>query len=191
MAQWIGYIELNADEYSTYDEWRTFCLNNGMDFDNKWGNQCVDTPVILWYQYGLNFKCGSVGYAYMAWTVDKYTNAQTPFIAIDSPNQIKRGDCVVFSNAINAFGHVGFADEDYDSATEPGYINILGQNEGQGSEHGTTSIIAPYPKNAILGAFRNTNWDGDVPPPSPDPPSPTFTKGKFPWVLYARKLRNR
>lgn len=205
MAQWNGYIVLDQNEYSTYDEWRAFCTNNGMNFDYYtesygWGNQCVDVPVILWYQYGLNFKCGSVGYAYMAWTVDKYTNAQTPFIAIDDPTQIKRGDCVIFSNAINTFGHVGFADEDYATSADPNYLNMLGQNEGQGVWN-TVSIVAPYPKYAILGAFRNTYWNGVTPPtpptPPPTPPTPPPTPApytsyrKFPWVLKGRKTRNQ
>ena len=36
------------------------------------------------------------------------------------------------------------------------------------------------------------HYDGSVPPTPPTPPTPTERKKtKFPWVLYARKFRNR
>ena len=36
------------------------------------------------------------------------------------------------------------------------------------------------------------HYDGTTPPTPPTPPTPTTeTKTKFPWVLYARKLRNK
>lgn len=37
-------------------------------------------------------------------------------------------------------------------------------------------------------------WDGTTPPEPPEPPEPPvggFKKTKFPWVLYAKKLRKK
>lgn len=30
-----------------------------------------------------------------------------------------------------------------------------------------------------------------APPPTPTPPTPTKKDHKFPWVLYAKKIRNK
>ena len=40
--------------------------------------------------------------------------------------------------------------------------------------------------NVVSGPYI---YDGTPIPPTP--PTPTFKKGKFPWVLYARKLREK
>ena len=110
-------------------------------------------------------------------------NARPPFIQIPNVNEIKRGDIVVFNRAGSFYtGHIGYADEDYNGS---GRINILGQNQGQGTASGTPSNVVNFSIANILGAFRNTNWK-----PAPQP-TPTTKKSHFPWVLYSKKFRNK
>ena len=91
----------------------------------------------------------------------------------------------------NPPGHIGFADEDYNGS---GYIKILGQNQGSGGtpppiinpNGGTTANVNNlYVLSDFLGAFRYKSWHTHPIIRS----KPTTTK--FPWVLYARKLRDR
>lgn len=190
--QVFGHVKLLANQYDTYDHWRTFCLTHGIDFDMSFGNQCWDVPALLWFQYGLTFLTGN-GMAYGTWVYMRDANAKFPFIkvgedsspAMERKKQIKRGDCVVFAaSGLNYTGHVAFADEDYNGTDT---LNCLGQNQGQGTRWYTPSNIKPLNLRSFLGAFRNTNWK------SAPPPEPTgFTlKREFPWVLYANKFRNR
>ena len=169
----------------TYNEWRGYLLTHGVNVDWSYGNQCWDSCALLWYQYGLELKTGPLGFAFECWTVSKDENARPPFIKITDKEKIKRGDCVVF-NRVGSYrtGHIAFADEDYQGRQN---ILCLGQNQGQGIGPGTPSNIAPMNLANFLGAFRNTKWN---PEPEPGPPTPGTVKDKrFPWVLYARKLR--
>ena len=114
-------------------------------------------------------------------------NARPPFILITNKYEIKRGDIVVFDkNASYYSGHIAFADQDYSGGSR---ISCLGQNQGQGISSGTPSNVRSLNANEILGAFRNTNWI--VTPPTPPTPTPSGRSGKFPWVLYARKIRQK
>lgn len=166
----------------TYDEWRGYLLTTGVNVDFAFGNQCYDSCALLWYQYGLRLQTGN-GYAYGCWTLMRDRNARPPFIQITRKEDIKRGDVLVFNHHGSFYtGHICFADEDYNGP----YINCLGQNQGQGTGYGTPSNIVRMSLNNFLGAFRNTKWEH-----SPEPtPTPTRSK-KFPWVLYANKLRHR
>lgn len=168
--------------HATYDEFRDYALNHGVNVDYSYGNQCWDICALLWYQYGLRLYTGPEGYAYECWTVSKDINASPPFVKITDINDVKRGDVVVF-NKFGSYstGHIGFADSDYTS----GSMQILGQNEGQGTSSGTPSIVANYNPSNFIGAFRNTRWHS-IPP---TPPSPSEKREGFPWVLYANKLR--
>lgn len=169
----------------TYDEFRSYALTHGVNVDFAWGNQCWDICALLWYQYGLRLQTGN-GYAWGCWTLMRYQNARSPFILITNKYEIKRGDVVVFDkNASYYSGHIAFADQDYSGGSR---ISCLGQNQGQGTGYGTPSNIKSLNANEILGAFRNTNWI--VTPPTPPTPTPSRS-GKFPWVLYARKLRQK
>ena len=194
MAQQImGYQYLLANQYDTYDHWREFCLTHGINVDFSHGNQCWDVPALLYFQYGLRFYTGN-GYAYGTWTIMRDANAKLPFIKVGDDNLsamerktlIKRGDIIVFSaGGLNYTGHVGFADSDYTGDIMP----ILGQNQGQGSAHGTPSNIVNWNLSRFLGAFRNTNWQQT---PTPQPVvSSKRSENKFPFVLYADKLRNQ
>ena len=186
MAQQVtGHVYLSPSQFDTYDHWRYFCLTHGVDFDGWYGNQCYDICALLYFQYGLTFYLGWVGYAYEAWTQSKYLNARSPFIAIDNIWQVKRGDLLVFGTGWSIYGHVAFADEDYNGGSK---IWCVGQNQGQGIAWGTPSISAPLDVWNFIGAFRNTNWSSTP----PTPPSPVSEKGKgFPWAVLTRKLRQR
>ena len=50
-----------------------------------------------------------------------------------------------------------------------------------------TALGIPYARGTIV------HYDGSVVPPEPEPPTPTeeIKTKRFPWVLYARKFRNR
>lgn len=90
-------------------------------------------------------------------------------------------------------GHIAFADEDYDRS---GYIAVLGQNQGTGgtpppvfpSDGGSTTNVNRLSVSNFAGAFRYRDWQHT--PPTPPVPSRLREK-RFPWVLYANKLRNK
>ena len=110
-------------------------------------------------------------------------NAVHPFTDIyTGPQGIRRGDIVVFSpTSDNPAGHIAYADEDYKGGST---LNCLGQNQGSGSGiSGLPFNIWPNNASEIIGAFRNTNWQGTQ-------PTPTTKKHRFPWVLYSRRFRN-
>lgn len=171
--------------HDTYDQYRSFCLTHGINVDYTWGNQCWDSCALLWFQYGLILQTGN-GYAYGCWELRRYQNAVPPFKMITRVEDIKRGDIIVFNRHGSFFtGHIAFADEDFNGTNT---IKTLGQNQGQGVEAGTPSNIIDSSLTWFLGAFRNENWV--VIPPTP--PTPTATTQKhFPWVLYAKRLRQR
>ena len=190
-----GRVILLPNQYNTYDHWRTYALNHGINFDYKYGNQCWDLPALLWWQYGMYLvtQPQGNGHAYQCWTVSRYTNGRPPFTSIDGVQNIKRGDCLVFNrSSFSSDGHICFADADYKDRyyyNGAWRLNCLGQNQGQGTAYGTPSNISGINLANFLGIFRNTNWE------TPPPPEPTPVGGlrddRFPWVLYARKLRNR
>lgn len=168
----------------TYDEWRSYALTHGVNVDWTYGNQCWDICALLWYQYGLRLATGPNGYAYECWTVSRNTNARGPFKTINSIQDVKKGDCVVFNRAGSFYtGHIAFADEDYNGS---GRLRCLGQNQGQGISSGTPSNVVSMGVANFLGAFRNTSWR-QIPPTPP----PSKKEGGFPWVLYSRKLRQK
>lgn len=174
-----GYTTVPHD---TYDALRTYLLNTGVDVDNANQNQCWDSCAILWYQYGLTLLTGN-HHAYGCWTVEKDHNASPPFEAIENITQIKRGDIVVFNHTtLMPDGHIGYADEDYYG----GHLKILGQNQGQGSAHGTPSDIVNFSTTNIIGAFRNTNWHTTPPTPPAEE-----ERDRFPWFITANKRRSR
>ena len=195
MAQQVtGRVILSPSQYDTYDHWRSYALSHGIDFDGWYGNQCWDLPALLWWQYGMYLvtQPQGNGHAYQCWTVSRYTNGRPPFTSIDGVSNIKRGDCLVFNrSSFSSDGHICFADADYsgrywDATNRCWRLNCLGQNQGQGTAHGTPSNVVGINLANFLGIFRNTNWS--VTPP-PTPPSDEDKKDNFPWTLYARKLR--
>lgn len=172
----------------TYDEWRGYLLTHGVNVDWNFGNQCWDSCALLWYQYGLTLQTGN-GNAYGCWTLMRDQNARPPFELVYGKENIKRGDVIVFDHHGSfTTGHICYADEDYNGTN---YIHGLGQNQGQGIDWGTPSNVVNQSLTYFLGAFRNTRWTTTPPTPPTPPPSTDTKKKRFPWVLYANKLRNK
>lgn len=176
MAQYNGGVSI---PHTSWEAFRNATMGNGYNYDGYYGNQCWDYCQELYYQYGMFLHLGPNGYAYEAWTVAKWQNLGTQFMAVSNLSEVKRGDILVWSAAFaQPTGHISFADEDYDGS---GYIWSVGQNQESPSAtlgHPVTRDrfhIAPY----FLGAFRNKDWW--VPP---TPPTPTdWSKRKFPWPI--------
>ena len=133
----------------------------------------------LWPETGPNLQ------AQECWTVSRDRNAGNSFTLIYSLSQVKRGDVIVIGDsAISRDGHIAFADEDYNGTN---YMNLLGQNQvDPNPTTGHIPTVTNLNVSNFLGAFRLNTWT-----PGPTPPTPTGrTASKFPWVLYARKLRD-
>ena len=65
-------------------------------------------------------------------------------------------------------------------------MNLLGQNQvNPDFTTGHIPTVTNVSITAFLGAFRYNEW---TTPPTPSIRKPVITK-PFPWVLYARKLR--
>ena len=102
-------------------------------------------------------------------------NTITHLTQIPDLANVKRGDIVVWG--YGEYGHAGFAAEDYSGS---GYLSTYSQNYS--ARYVTLDTINTA---TFLGAWRYDAWA-----PTPPPPTPTEEK-RFPWVLYARKLRQR
>lgn len=194
MAFFTGYVTLPTN---TYLAWKDAVAGNGYDADGYYGCQCWDLAAEFWYNVGFPQGYPHTGpnhSAYECWSVNKEANASydgtTYFDLITDINQVKQGDVIVWDqHGSYTAGHIGFADEDYNGG---GSIAVLGQNQGSGGtpppvshpDGGTTANVKSLSVNYFLGAFRYKGWE------QPTPPTPTMaTRGRFPWVLYARKLR--
>lgn len=183
---WYGYVDV---PHSTYEEWKQNTINNGYDVDGYWGCQCWDFASLFWRNVGY-----AAGYpltgpnhsAYECWTVSREANQGSEFDLIYNKEEIKIGDVIVFGGGAN--GHIAFANEDYGGTDS---MECLGQNQGGGTPGpggGTSVSLNILNLSGFLGAFRYKGWEST--PPQPPLPSLT-TNNHFPWVLIARKLRNR
>lgn len=184
MAHYSGYVTVPT---TSYEAFRNAVDGNSYDVDGVAGCQCVDLAKLLNYNLGFSYpyySTGGTGAAYGGWTVDsaRIFNMGNAYITIYDKTQIKKGDMVVIDRFTgNDVGHVGFADEDFSGPN----LRMCSQNNGgtPAPGGGTTVNIANYSLTHFLGAFRLVAWQ-------PTPPT-TSTKSKFPWVIYARKLRNK
>lgn len=182
--------------HATFEDFKNAVNGHGYDLDGYYGYQCWDGVDLLYeqadvgqYLYtGVTF--GGQGYAKECWTYTQARNLNGSGhfeIVGSSPLLIKKGDILVFntySGWYGTAGHIGFACEDYNGTD---YISLLSQNFGSGSNPTTGkpfNIMNAFLGVAFLGAFRYKPW-------AVTPPTPTRKRGKFPWVLYARKLRSR
>lgn len=198
MAFYTGYVLLPTN---TYLAWKTAVAGNGYDADGYFGDQCWDLTAEFWYNIGFPTGYPQTGpnlAAYECWTVsrdaNKAYNGTTYFDLIYNLTDVKQGDVVVLNaSGFSSVGHIAFADEDYDPS-KGGYLALLGQNQGSGGTPpaidnpagGTTANVKDiYVASDFLGAFRYKDWGGGPTPPPYEP-----TKKRFPWVLYARKLRD-
>lgn len=194
MAKYTGYVTI---PHTTYDVWRSNTLNNGYDVDLSYGCQCWDFAAEFWYNVGFpqGYPLIMNSSAYTMWALRNQNisyGGTVYFDLVDNLADVQRGDIIVYNQfPANPYGHVGFADEDYDtwSAAHPGDYEfpILSENN-QGIPDpagGAYANIHGYDTRLFLGAFRYREWH--TTPPTP----PSVTRGKFNWVLYANKLRNR
>lgn len=187
MAVHSGYITIG---HSTWLEWRTNTLGQGYDVDGIYGCQCWDYTAEFWYNVGFpqNYPLtGPNQAAYECWTVNRNNNISYGgtqyFDLITSLNDIQAGDVLVWNYSASwPAGHIAFADESYDGS---GYIWVLGQNQGGSPlpQGGTLVDRQHLPVTNFLGAFRYKAWHTT-------PPTPSTYSTRFPWVLYARKLRD-
>lgn len=103
-------------------------------------------------------------------------NQISGLIYISDKTQLKRGDIVISTDG--EFGHGGYINEDYSGEHTYG---IYSQNYA-----GRRSVaLDHYDLHDFGGAFRYTEWA-----PGPTPPTPG-TQKRFPWVLYANRLRQK
>ena len=194
MSYNTGYVTI---PHSTYNEWRDATNGNGYNYDNTWGCQCYDLAVEFWWNIGF-----PVGYpiitnssAYTMWNnreANASYNGTVYFDLIYNKEDIKRGDIIVFAGtSSNPYGHVGFADVDYSAWTpdpsQPNEFPILSENNGgtPDPQGGAYTNVHGYDITLFLGVFRYKEWE--TTPPTP----PTTAQGKFPFVLYAKRLREK
>ena len=93
---------------------------------------------------------------------------------ISDVTQLKRGDIVITTGGI--YGHGGFINSDYDGSSSYSFYS-------QNFNNRRSVALDTYSINDFGGAFRYDAWT-----PTP-PPTPSEKRDKFPWVLYARTLR--
>lgn len=193
MAKYTGYVLIQHD---TYLAWKNATLNNGYDVDGAYGCQCWDFAAEFWYNVGFpqGYPHITNSSAYTMWNLREQNasyNGTTYFDLIYNLQDVKQGDVIVYNATVsNPYGHVGFADEDYATwhANNPSSYEfpILSENNGGTPDPagGAYANVHGYDTRLFLGAFRYKAWHVV-------PPTPTRRAGKFPWYLYANKLRNR
>lgn len=103
-------------------------------------------------------------------------NQITGLTFISDKTQLKRGDIVITTTG--TYGHGGFINSDYNG-------DYLYQFYSQNYNYRESVALDTYSLTDFAGAFRVDDWN------QPIPPTPNIKKTKFPWVLYARKLRNK
>ena len=192
MAKYFGYVLIAHD---TYFQWKNATLNNGYDVDGAYGCQCWDFASEFWYNVGFpqGYPHITSSSAYTMWALrdqNKSYNGVDYFDLIYNLDDVKQGDVIVYNyTAYNQYGHVGFADQDYSTwhAQNPSSYEfpILSENNGGTPDPagGAYVNVHGYDTRLFLGAFRYKAWHTT-------PPTPTVSGiKKFPWVLYANKLR--
>lgn len=190
MAKYTGYVTLPVDSYAN---WKAATNGNGFDVDSSYGCQCWDLAAEFWWNVGFppGYPVITSSSAYTMWNNRNQNvayNGTTYFDLVYNLEDIKQGDVMVFDQfSANPYGHVGFADIDYDSWTPdpstPYEFPILSENNGGTPDPagGAYTNVHGYDTRLFLGAFRYREW-------KQTPPTPGLTKKHFPWVLRARKL---
>lgn len=189
MAIYTGYVQIAHD---TYDDWRNAIGDNvnGFNYDNAYGCQCYDLAVEFWWNVGFptGYPIITNSSAKTMWSnrmQNAFLNGNLMFELIYNATEIKRGDIIVYDSFVgNPYGHVGFADVDYDDAswTYP-ELPILSQNNGgtPDGQGGALANIHGYNISYFLGAFRYVGWAS----------APEIRKSRFPWFIYYRRFRQR
>ena len=189
MAIYTGLVSVDI---SSYQAFRNEVLGNGYNVDGVFGCQCVDMAKLLAGNAGRPspyWKSQPDGYAYEGWTnqASRDYNVADYFTLIYNKADVRRGDLVVLDHGRytgDITGHIAFADSDWNAATT--YAYLLGQNQvNPDPDVGHVNTVTNMSVAKFLGAFRFNAWSQPTPTPTP-----TLQK-RFPWVLYARKLRVR
>ena len=187
MANYSGLVTVDI---SSYNAFKNAIIGNGYDVDGLFGYQCVDLAKLLAGNAGRPSPYWSSqpdGYAYEGWTTpsSREYNAADYFTLVYNKSDVKQGDLVVINNTTsNPYGHIAFADSDWDNSTTTALL--LGQNqENPSATVGHFTTLTNVNVTTFLGAFRFTAWQ------QPVPPTPTSKRTNFPWVLYARKLNQK
>lgn len=187
MAHYTGLVTVDISSFSAF---RTAVLGNGYNVDGLYGEQCIDMAKLLAGNAGRPspyWKSQPDGEAYQGWTnlASRIYNADTYFYLVYNRGDVREGDLVVLNSTDSLpNGHIAFANTDWNENTNVAYL--LGQNQVNPSPSiGSPNTLTKIDVASFLGAFRFKEW-------GEEPPSPVIiTKSHFPWVLYARKLRNR
>ena len=187
MAHYTGLVPVNI---SSFEAFKNEVLGNGYNVDGVYGDQCVDMAKLLAGNAGRPspyWKSDPDGYAYEGWTntSNREYNASDYFSLVYNKADVKTGDLVVLNNtSSNPYGHIAFATSNWDSNTTSAVL--LGQNQVNPSATvGHENTLTEVNVTTFLGAFRFNDWQ------QPVPPTPTVTTKRFPWVLYANKLRQK
>lgn len=180
--------------HATYDEFKAAVIGRGFDLDGGFNYQCWSAVDLLYEQSDVGqylytsryFIPTDPGYAKTCWTYlpARNLNASGHFTAVYNVTEIKRGDIIVFDTYPNWYGtagHIAYADEDYNGTD---YIDLLGQNQGPGSNPYTGTVFnvtRSYLGGAFLGIFRYDAWEST--PPGPQPTEKAKEKRHFPWPI--------
>lgn len=175
-------------DISSYEAFKNAVLGKGYDVDGVYGYQCVDMAKLLAGNAGRPspyWKSGVSGYAREGWSdPDSRTyNQANYFTLVYQKQNVRKGDLVVLnSTTSNPYGHIAFADSDWDNSTTSAIL--LGQNQVNPNDvTGHVNTLTNINVTTFLGAFRFNAWSE----PSPTP----VKKSRFPWFIYARHLRIR
>lgn len=189
MANYSGLVTVDI---SSYDNFRDAILGNGYDVDGVNGFQCVDLSKLLAGNAGRPFPywlSQPDGYAYEGWTntYSREYNVADYFTLVYDKADVRRGDLVVLNNtSSNPYGHIAFADSDWDVNTTTALL--LGQNQVNPSATvGHLTTLTNVNVTTFLGAFRFIPWQQPVPPT----PQKKKKREGFKWVLYVNKLRSK
>ena len=133
--------------YISVDKFIEDTINVGVDYDNRYGIQCVDGIKYFTYLiYGeANFNCGNVNYAYGLWTNFKNNGCSKYFVQYPFKD-VQPGDWVIWNkNSLSSpNSHVGM----YVSKVSDNTIKIWGEAAGRGFNYDEVNT------NGILGVLR-------------------------------------
>lgn len=183
MAQYNGWRKVNV---SSYDAFRKEVNGNGYDVDGSYGNQCYDGAAVMLYSAtGRKLSTGGTGAARGCWEVEsaRRFNVGSEFELITDKTQIKRGD-MLFWSMNSRWGHVAFADADYNGSA---YLPVLGENQ-KGNGSGYPFTVVNMNLATFLGAFRYKNWEVVEPEQPTKPIAKPVVAGGITLVALATAL---